>query len=82
MKDHCDHLDDVLEAETELIQRHIDEHEWYMGQKLHREVTENEAIVDFVDKYAWIMREFYCGYVCPERTDCEPAQKYLPDQNR
>ena len=78
MEDHCTHLEEILKAETEIIQRHVNEHKWYMSEEKGESVEYDDAIIDFVDKYAWIMREFYCGYVCEFRADCEPAQKYMP----
>lgn len=77
MQDHCTHLEDILKVETEIIQRHLNKHKWYLGVEKDRPVGYDEAVIDFVDKYAWLMREMYCGNVCPYRKDCEPAQKYI-----
>jgi hypothetical protein len=69
----CKHLTDILNAQTEIIERHIDQHKWFQ-QIENREV----AICDFIEKYGFIMREFYCSRVCVSRFDCELAQKYNP----
>ena len=50
MEEHCTHLKDFLEAEMLIVKRHIDEHKWF----LHIE-DKNEAIDDFIKKYAWII---------------------------
>ena len=76
MNQNCTHLDDLLRAEIPLIKRHIMEHKWYQHIQ-----DDNKAMADFIDKYGWILREFYCGYVCKDRQDCELAKQYLPNGN-
>lgn len=51
----------------------MDQHKWF-NQIENRE----QAICDFIEKYGFIMREFYCSRVCRERFECELAQKYEP----
>jgi hypothetical protein len=69
----CKHLSEILEAQKDIIERHIEQHKWF--QKIgNREA----AICDFVEKYGFIMREFYCSRICVSRFDCELAQKYNP----
>ena len=61
----CHKLTDLLQAETEVIKRHLQHHKWY------QHITdENQGVIDFGEKYGWIMREMYCGYACPERSTC------------
>lgn len=69
----CKHLTEILNAQKEIIERHIDQHKWFQ-QIENREV----AVCDFIEKYGFIMREFYCSLVCVSRFDCELAQKYNP----
>jgi len=71
----CKHLNDIIKAEIPIVMRHLQEHKWY-----HHIEDDTKAQIDFIDKYGFIMREFYCGYVCPGRKDCELAQKYLPKE--
>jgi hypothetical protein len=37
-----------------LIERHIDKHKWF-----HLIENKDQTIADFVEKYGFIMREFY-----------------------
>ena len=69
----CKQLQDILQAQTDIIERHVDQHKWFQ----HIE-DRDLAICDFVEKYGFIMREFYCSRVCVSRFDCELAQKYKP----
>lgn len=79
MPDRCTHLRELLTAQKTIIQRHIAEHLWF------QHITDkDDGIADFIKKFAWIMREIYCGYICTERLDCPIADEYLPqppDQN-
>ncbi len=65
MDNHCQHLQDILSIEKEIIQQHINNHKWYHGFE-----NENDAIIDFIHRYAWIMREVFCGAMCPHRNNC------------
>ena len=58
----CEHTSQVMSVEVDLIKKHIDEHKIY-----NHILTDDDAIIDFVDKYAWIMREAVCAF-CTE--DC------------
>jgi hypothetical protein len=69
----CKHLSEILEAQKDIIERHIEQHKWFQ----HIE-NQEKAICDFVEKYGFIMREFYCSRICISRFDCELAQKYNP----
>jgi hypothetical protein len=71
----CIHLGDILNAQIEIIERHIDEHKWFQGI-----ADKDKAISDFIQKYAFVMREFYCSQVCKDRLECELAQEYHPKQ--
>lgn len=61
----CEHLRELLDAETEVIKKHLANHKWFNHIN-----DENEGIIDFVQKYGWIMREMYCHYACPDKDRC------------
>ena len=69
----CMRLQDILEPQIEIIERHIDKHKWF-----HLIAGKDQAIADFIEKYGFIMREFYCSRVCKDRLECELAQLYHP----
>ena len=69
----CEKLQDILQIQLEIIQRHIDKHKWFRGIK-----NEDDAVLDFIDKYGFIMREFYCSRICDNRLDCEVAREFDP----
>jgi len=69
----CKHLQEILSVQRDLIERHVDQHKWFQ-QITNRE----EAVRDFIEKYGFIMREFYCSRICRDRFDCELAQRYGP----
>ena len=69
----CEKLQEILEIQLEIINRHIDKHKWF--QKIE---SKDEAVRDFIEKYGFIMREFYCSRVCEKRFDCSIAEKFNP----
>ena len=73
MFNECRHLQDILASQIELIERHVDQHKWFQGIE-----NRDQAVRDFVDKYGFIMREFYCSRICEDRFECELAQRYEP----
>ena len=68
----CNHLKEFIEEQKKIIGRHLDKHKWYQ----HIDNKE-KALQDFVDKYAWIIREMYCDAACPEKSKCAAYQNYL-----
>jgi len=62
---YCKHIKDILEIEREVIIDHISKHKWY-----NQIESDSDAIFDFVHKYAWLMREVFCGVMCKYRHDC------------
>jgi len=68
----CKNLKQLLKIEVEIIKKHIDEHKW-----CNEIADEGDAICDFANKYAWLMREMYCGTKCERRQECELAEKFL-----
>ena len=71
----CISVKTILDVEKAIIQKHIDEHKWFQQIPDY-----NDGVVDFVNRYGWLMRELYCGYVCEIRHDCECAKQFLPQK--
>jgi len=69
----CKRIRDILDAQIDIIERHVDQHKWF--QQIE---DRNEAISDFIEKYGFIMREFYCSRICEDRFSCKLAQEYNP----
>jgi len=65
----CNRLKDIINAEKSVILHHIDRHKWFNSI-----VDQNIAIADFASKYAWLMREVFCGMICAEHESCEAAK--------
>ena len=72
----CKHLKKFLNAEMKVITDHLSEHKWFQHI-----ADDDQAMIDFIGKYGWIMREMYCGFACHERHDCEIARRFLPKEN-
>ena len=62
----CEHLCEFLNAEIEVISKHIANHKWF-----NHISDEDEGIIDFIQKYGWLMREMYCNYICIDRNECQ-----------
>ncbi len=74
MPNRCTHLRELMAVQRTIIERHIAEHLWF------QHITDlEEGMEDFLAKFAWAMREVYCGYMCQDRADCEIAYNYLPE---
>lgn len=71
----CRRTSQVMKIEINLIKKHLDKHKEY-----HHLPDDDIAIIDFLDKYAWIMREAICAfcddYECELRRD---SIESLPD---
>jgi len=76
MKNSCGKLNELLEVEIEIIQKHLEEHKWFQ----HIE-DENVGTIDFVEKYGWLMKEMYCGLVCAERHQCLLANHFKCEEH-
>ena len=70
MGQQCIHLAEILKCESDIIKRHLERHKWFNAIP-----TEEDGIADFINKYAWLMRELYCGYACPSRETCNLSEK-------
>jgi len=66
----CENLEQLLIIEREIIIKHIDKHKWYI-----KEPDLNKAVIDFNDKYGWLMRDIYCGYMCEYNNICNNYKK-------
>ncbi|MGD9161395.1 MAG: hypothetical protein PVG39_23475 [Desulfobacteraceae bacterium] len=73
MQSECSRLKEILEAQIDIIERHVDDHKWFLQIE-----DRNEAVRDFIEKYGFIMREFYCSRICEERFACKVASQYNP----
>lgn len=73
MQNECSRLKEILDAQIDIIERHVDDHKWFLQIE-----DRNEAIRDFIEKYGFIMREFYCSRICEERFACKVASQYNP----
>jgi len=76
--ENCCHLKDILKVERSLILKHVANHRWY-----NQFNNDQETIVDFIHKYAWLMREVFCTYMCKYRHTCSASDEFkkvsLPD---
>ena len=59
-----------MKIQREIISRHIDDHKWLNGI-----ADKNEGIADFVKKYAWVIRETFCSYMCENKDTCQLWKK-------
>ena len=73
-QDACECLVDFLKTEREVIQRHLEEHQW-----LRHLENKNEAVSSFVADYGWLVRELYCTRICEFRNTCEIAKKLIKE---
>ena len=73
MEQECKRIADILSAQIDIIERHIDQHKWF-----NKIENKEEAIADFIEKYGFIMREYYCSRICEDRFKCEIAIRYNP----
>ncbi len=69
----CRNIREILDAQLDIIERHIEQHKWFR----HIDNTE-DAVRDFIEKYGFIMRELYCSRICDKRFDCEYAKQFKP----
>jgi len=75
MKQGCEHLAEFASVQREITLKNLASHKWLR----HLPDTQT-AKIDFVLEFGEIMRELYCGYICPDRHDCEIAVAHLPAQ--
>ena len=66
----CTNLASFLQTEIDIIKENIDTHKYLRGIE-----DEQNAIADFVAKYGWIMRTYYCKFICPNSGTCDIRDK-------
>lgn len=72
---HCQNMNELMQAQLDIIKRHIDRHKWFQ----HID-DRDKAIEDFIEKYAWLMREMFCLFTCPHSTNCFIREKLLGEE--
>jgi len=73
----CSKTPQVMAVEIELIKNHIDKHKEY-----NHMLSDNDAIIDFVDRFAWIMREAVCAFCSDKECTAKKTNeksKYPPE---
>jgi hypothetical protein len=68
---YCNHVKDIVDIERDVIVEHIDKHKW-----CNQIEDDNDAIIDFVHKFAWLMREVFCGAMCIHRHTCGAVDEF------
>lgn len=71
----CNHLRELSAIQRLIIERHIERHKWFQHI-----ADDEQAIADFIEKFAWIMREFHCTQICPDRSQCDAPVLVTGDQ--
>lgn len=71
--DQCIHLNDLMKVQQKIIINHLDEHKW-----CNHITDKNAAIIDFIKKYGWVMRETYCE-ICEFKKDCSVRRKFIKE---
>jgi len=61
----CHKVPEVMAMEIEVIKKHINNHKYY-----NNILSDEDAIVDFINKYAWVMREAVCAFCSDIRCEC------------
>lgn len=71
----CKHVKDINSAQIRLIRKHLEKHKWY------RHLPDDDtAALSFVNEYATLMRDSYCGRECEEWKTCSARDTgKLPD---
>lgn len=67
----CDHLNEFLEMELEILRCHFDKHKYFKGI-----ADKDEAMNNFLDTYAGILRHVFCAYICKHK-DCSVWQNLI-----
>jgi len=73
----CNKTPQVMAVEVDLIKKHIDKHKEY-----NNILSDDDAVVDFVDKFAWIMREAVCAFCSDDKCEAKKTKeesKYPPE---
>jgi hypothetical protein len=62
---YCQNCKKFMLFEHALITKHIDRHKWLRGIS-----SVDDAVCNFVESYAWVIRESFCGS-CDKRSTCD-----------
>ena len=55
----CTNFDLLATIQQEIMEKHIAEHQY-----LNHFEKQVDAEIDFINKFAWLIREIVCGYIC------------------
>lgn len=61
----CLHFSEFMTEQKSLMERHLTKHKFFQ----HIE-DPGEAVIDFIQKYAWVIREVYCD-LCSDNKECK-----------
>jgi hypothetical protein len=64
----CDNLTNYSTFKRGVIEKYLKVQEPYTHDE------KQELVMDFIDKYAWLVRLIYCHHICPHRSDCLVAK--------
>jgi hypothetical protein len=64
----CHEFQQLMKAQLEVMRKHLPRHKWFRHLG-----SEEEAAMNFVKEYGWIMREMYCS-ACRLSGECEHAR--------
>ena len=62
----CINVSNLLKVQQTVMRESIEYHAW-----CNKIEDKNEAYVDFINKFGWIMRATYCSGLCPHRETCD-----------
>jgi hypothetical protein len=74
METACQHLSDFVNAEMDIVHKHLDEHKYLRGIP-----DKAEALASFINDYGWLIRELYCSRICEKRSECQIAVTMIKD---
>jgi hypothetical protein len=76
---------DFFVDQAKIIKKAIDEDKWFLSEREHRDVGWEKAEHHFIQTYfAGFTAGFrisYCSLICPNRYNCNEAEKWLKDLN-
>lgn len=74
MNNKCTQVKKLLDLQIKMIEEHIDKHKWFNHMS-----DKNEAVIDFIDKYGWVMKQLFCEYICEHKNECNLLKKELEE---
>lgn len=77
----CLNLVTLNKWQAKQLAEHIYKNQYYLGEKVHHEVSEHDAEMDLIAHYLNViapeMRKEYCTKHCPYYKDCELAKRII-----